>query len=78
MQSHATAVVGKCFSDIEAHRVSLVLPNSALPLSSSFLLLSFPDEIKACYSTSVSQALRNQAYTNTLATFGSCNWFGHG
>ena len=36
-----------------------------------FLLLSFPDVIKTCYSTSVCQALRHQAYTNTLATFGS-------
>ena len=33
-----------------------------------FLLLSFPDVIKTCYSTSVCQALRNQAYTNTLAS----------
>ena len=30
-----------------------------------FLLLSFPDVIKTCYSTSVCQALRNQTYTNT-------------
>ena len=30
-----------------------------------FLLLSFPDVIKTCYSTSVCQASRNQACTNT-------------
>ena len=33
-----------------------------------FLLLSFPDVTKTCCSTSVCQALRNQAYTKTLAS----------
>ena len=36
---------------------------------------SFPDVTKACYSTSVCQALQNQTYTKTLASFISYNWF---
>ena len=45
---------------------------------SLFLLLSFPHVTKTCYSISVCQVLRKQAYTKTLATFESCNWFCHG
>ena len=58
-------VVGKLFSDVGTPRVSSVLPNSALLLSSSFFFCPFPDVTKTCCSTSVCQALRNQAYTNS-------------
>ena len=52
-----------------------MLPRSALPSLFFFFLLflfsfsssvSFPNLIKACHSTSVCQALRNQAYTNII------------
>ena len=40
IQYGATAVVGKLFSDVGTPRVSFVMPNSALLLSSSFFLFS--------------------------------------
>ena len=55
-----------------------MLPSSALPSLFFFFLLfvfsfsssvSFPDVIKTCHSTSVCQALRNQAYTNIIMRY---------
>ena len=47
----------------------LCCPRAFLFLFSFSSSVSFSDLIKTCYSTYVLQALRNQAYSKTLATF---------
>ena len=62
--------------EVFCYFLRIVSPTGCLVLLLSFYVflfsfscsVSFPDVMKTCHSTSVCQALRNQIYTNTLAS----------